>query len=225
MNEPSTLGEVIDAAAARHNGASGRRLAEIARKAGFTLSHATINRLRRGDIGETITEATLGALASLSGLSVEAVRTAAATQAGVTQNPEALFREYARLSGELIRVTFDYSRARGIDMKQAQEELEELQAMAYQLKDGRPWTPPWAPLGDAFGSDDTPWIERWWSTPAAARYRRRSDELLRDRLYGQVQSPLPSANYPEVRDSVLNAHAGESPEPDLGAGEDRGESV
>ncbi|GAA3962771.1 hypothetical protein [Gordonia caeni] len=177
MDKPSTLGELIDAASKRHNGASGRRLAELAQEAGYSLSHATINRLRRGDVGK-INQATIEALAHLAAVPLEVVMATAAGDTG--PSPESLARDYSRIQADLLRVAFDYARARGIKINEARDELEEVLVMSHQLKDGRPWTPPWNP-GEDFEAEDTPWKESWWHTPAAAEYQRRRDLALRDR--------------------------------------------
>lgn len=209
MDKPSTLAQVIAAAAKRHNAASGRRLAEIAQSDGFTLSHATVNRLRRGEIG-TISQPTIEAVAHLAGLDADLVRTIAVKQQGAGQSPEMLAREYTRVNAELHRVVFDYADARGIDVGDAIDELDEVRVMAAQLKDGRPWTPPWEPLPDEFLPGDQPWIEAWWTPAASAAYRRRRDERLRDRLYGRPSSVPASgaqSQADENKEAMLQAEA------------------
>ncbi|MFE2995059.1 hypothetical protein ACFXG4_08610 [Nocardia sp. NPDC059246] len=78
---PTTLADLLDAASRRHNGASGRRLAELAHAAGFEVSHATLNRVRRGTYGSTPTAATIEAIAHLAGVPSEAAFAAATTEA------------------------------------------------------------------------------------------------------------------------------------------------
>lgn len=71
MNETSTLAELLEQAAARHNNASGRRLAEIAQQAGIDVSHATLNRIRNGTYKSTPSDATIRAIAYLAGVNEE----------------------------------------------------------------------------------------------------------------------------------------------------------
>lgn len=68
MNETSTLADLLEQAAARHNNASGRRLAEIAQQAGIDVSHATLNRIRNGTYKSTPSDATIRAIAYLAGV-------------------------------------------------------------------------------------------------------------------------------------------------------------
>ncbi|MRH86052.1 helix-turn-helix domain-containing protein [Nocardia sp. SYP-A9097] len=77
----TTLAELIETASHRHNGASGRRLAELAQKAGHDVSHATLNRIRRGAYESTPTPQTIKAIAYLAGLPEPAAFAAAATEA------------------------------------------------------------------------------------------------------------------------------------------------
>ncbi|WP_353107920.1 hypothetical protein [Gordonia sp. (in: high G+C Gram-positive bacteria)] len=136
MDKPSTLAELIDTAAQRHDGASGRRLADIAQRDGFTLSHGTINRLRRGDKG-TVSRATIEALAHLSGVSIEdALRAAGPT--GRTQ--DAITSEYIRVSADALRLVVEYADAKHISTAAARAELGELV---------RSYIPPSSDFGDA----------------------------------------------------------------------------
>jgi hypothetical protein len=64
-----SLIELIDIAAQRHGGASGRRLAELAQRAGHDISHATLNRLRQGTYATRPTDASLRAIAYLADVS------------------------------------------------------------------------------------------------------------------------------------------------------------
>ncbi|MCV7067489.1 hypothetical protein H7H51_20605 [Mycolicibacterium farcinogenes] len=58
--------ELIEIAVKRHNGASGRRLADIAQQAGHDISHATLNRLRQGAYASQPTDASIRAIAYLA---------------------------------------------------------------------------------------------------------------------------------------------------------------
>ena len=61
-----SLMDLIEIAVKRHNGASGRRLAEIAQQAGHDISHATLNRLRQGIYASRPTDASIRAIAYLA---------------------------------------------------------------------------------------------------------------------------------------------------------------
>lgn len=86
MNETITLAELLERAAARHNNASGRRLADIAQQAGIEVSHATLNRIRNGTYKSTPSDSTIRAIAHLAGVPEESAFTAA----GATP-PESLY--------------------------------------------------------------------------------------------------------------------------------------
>jgi hypothetical protein len=75
-----SLIDLIDIAAQRHGGASGRRLAELAQRAGHDISHATLNRLRQGTYATRPTDASIRAIAYLADVS----ENAAFAAAGVT---------------------------------------------------------------------------------------------------------------------------------------------
>lgn len=74
-----SLVDLIDSAARRHDGASVRRLAELAQRAGHDISHTTLNRLRQGAYVSRPTDASLRAIAYLA----EVPETAAFAAAGV----------------------------------------------------------------------------------------------------------------------------------------------
>lgn len=74
-----SLMELIEVAAKRHGGASGRRLAELAQRAGHDISHATLNRLRQGTYASRPTDASIRAIAYLA----EVPETMAFTAVGV----------------------------------------------------------------------------------------------------------------------------------------------
>ena len=71
-----SLMDLIEIAAKRHGGASGRRLADVAQQAGHDISHATLNRLRQGTYASRPTDASIRAIAYLAEVS-EAVAFAA----------------------------------------------------------------------------------------------------------------------------------------------------
>jgi hypothetical protein len=64
-----SLIELIDQAAARHDGASGRRLAELAQHAGHDISHATLNRIRQGSYQSRPSDVSIRAIAFLADVS------------------------------------------------------------------------------------------------------------------------------------------------------------
>lgn len=74
-----SLVELIESAARRHDGASGRRLAEIAQRGGHEVSHATLNRLRQGTYASRPSDASIRAIAYLA----EVPETVAFAAAGV----------------------------------------------------------------------------------------------------------------------------------------------
>lgn len=61
-----SLVELIEAAVRHHDGASGRRLAEIAQRGGHDVSHATLNRLRQGTYASRPSDASIRAIAYLA---------------------------------------------------------------------------------------------------------------------------------------------------------------
>ncbi|BBB40373.1 hypothetical protein MASB_09390 [Mycobacteroides abscessus subsp. bolletii BD] len=71
--------ELIESAARRHDGASGRRLAEIAQRGGHEVSHATLNRLRQGTYASRPSDTSIRAIAYLA----EVPETVAFSAAGV----------------------------------------------------------------------------------------------------------------------------------------------
>ncbi|UEA54894.1 hypothetical protein LK468_08905 [Mycobacteroides abscessus] len=71
--------ELIESAVRRHDGASGRRLAEIAQRGGHEVSHATLNRLRQGTYASRPSDTSIRAIAYLA----EVPETVAFAAAGV----------------------------------------------------------------------------------------------------------------------------------------------
>jgi hypothetical protein len=83
-----SLIELIDIAAQRHGGASGRRLAELAQRAGHDISHATLNRLRQGTYATRPSDASIRAIAYLADVS----ENTAFAAAGVTAPAAAAYQ-------------------------------------------------------------------------------------------------------------------------------------
>lgn len=76
-----SLIDLIEIAATRHGGASGRRLAELAQRAGHDISHATLNRLRQGTYATRPSDASIRAIAYLADVSENVAFAAAAVTA------------------------------------------------------------------------------------------------------------------------------------------------
>ncbi|BBZ12293.1 hypothetical protein [Mycobacterium branderi] len=76
-----SLIDLIELAATRHGGASGRRLAELAQRAGHDISHATLNRLRQGTYATRPSDASIRAIAYLADVSENVAFAAAAVTA------------------------------------------------------------------------------------------------------------------------------------------------
>lgn len=161
MTETPTLDELVEKAAARHNGASGRRLAEIAHQGGHEVSHATLNRIRRGTYASTPTDQTLHAIAFLAGVDPKVAFAALAAQHEETRATADLYYRWARLQLESRRLAHEYAHMRAIDIDAAERELAEIFEMEEDRRRGRPWTPPWDP-GPEYNEGDTPWLRSWW---------------------------------------------------------------
>ncbi|AFV14794.1 MULTISPECIES: hypothetical protein [Mycobacterium] len=76
-----SLIDLIEIAATRHDRASGRRLAELAQRAGHDISHATLNRLRQGTYATRPSDASIRAIAYLADVSENVAFAAAAVAA------------------------------------------------------------------------------------------------------------------------------------------------
>ncbi|MFE5702094.1 hypothetical protein [Rhodococcus koreensis] len=176
MSKVETLADLLKVASARHNGASGRRLAEIAIADGHDVSHATLNRIRQGKYSSRPTENTIRAIAHLAGVSDETAFLIAGSQAPVQRTFEEVFVEWQQHMGKAMLLTFEYARMRGIDGATADEELREAMHMAGQMKDGRPWTPPWQ--ASKYGEGEEPWRESWWREQQPTRQGGRGVEAL-----------------------------------------------
>jgi len=105
-----SLVELIDAAAARHGGVSGRRLAQIARDGGHDVTHATLNRIRQNSYLSRPSVATVRAIAYLAGVAEDTAFAAAGVtlaRAGQPYRPPAeadrLDARQRKALSELIR--------------------------------------------------------------------------------------------------------------------------
>ncbi|OBJ81398.1 hypothetical protein A9W97_02440 [Mycobacterium gordonae] len=76
-----SLIDLIEIAATRHGGASGRRLAELAQRAGHDISHATLNRLRQGSYATRPSDTSIRAIAYLADVSENVAFAAAGVSA------------------------------------------------------------------------------------------------------------------------------------------------
>lgn len=137
---------------------------------GTTVSHSTLNRIRRGTYGSVPTESVLKAVAYLAGVPEERVLSAPDASAG--RRPDAIFDDWQRAKAKVLNLEIEYAMARDIPIDEAEEELSHVLQMVFDTRVGRPWTPPWQP-GDAFDPDDEPWKAEWWatSTPISAADR------------------------------------------------------
>ncbi|NEW33792.1 hypothetical protein GV791_14635 [Nocardia cyriacigeorgica] len=218
MTETPSLDELVEKASARHNGASGRRLADIAQKAGYEVSHATLNRIRRGTYTSTPTDQTLHAIAFLAGVDPQVAFSALAAQHEDTRRTADLYFRWARLQLESRRLTHEYAHAREITTEAAERELAEILEMDEDRRQGRPWTPPWDP-GPEYGEGDTPWLRDWWTddaepdergiyTVSLPRWMHAGMPIGTDALVQQIQHIL--ARHPGGKSFVLHGFADES---------------
>jgi hypothetical protein len=113
-----SLIELIDIAAKRHGGASGRRLAELAQRAGHDISHATLNRLRQGTYATRPSDASIRAIAYLADVAESIAFTAAGVRAptAVVYAPPA---EAQRMSTRQRKALDELIRAFAADEKPA----------------------------------------------------------------------------------------------------------
>jgi hypothetical protein len=89
LKTSKSLIDLIDIAAQRHGNASGRRLAELAQRAGHDISHATLNRLRQGTYASRPSDVSIRAIAFLADVSENTAFLAAGvtTPAAVAYQP------------------------------------------------------------------------------------------------------------------------------------------
>jgi hypothetical protein len=87
MGAKRSLVELIDAAAARHGGVSGRRLAQIAQEAGHDITHATLNRIRQDTYLSRPSVASVRAIAYLANVSEDTAFAAAGVTLARTGEP------------------------------------------------------------------------------------------------------------------------------------------
>jgi hypothetical protein len=105
-----SLVELIDTAAARHGGVSGRRLAQIAQEAGHDITHATLNRIRQDTYLSQPSVASVRAIAYLAGVAEDTAFAAAGVTVARTGEPwhppveaDRLDARQRKALGELIR--------------------------------------------------------------------------------------------------------------------------
>ncbi|GAB4664138.1 hypothetical protein [Mycobacterium intracellulare] len=113
-----SLIDLIEIAATRHGGASGRRLAELAQRAGHDISHATLNRLRQGTYATRPSDASIRAIAYLADVS-ENIAFAAA---GVSAPAAVMYQapaEAQRMSTRQRKALDELIRAFAVDDKPA----------------------------------------------------------------------------------------------------------
>lgn len=104
-----SLMDLIEIAAKRRDGASGRRLAELAQQAGHDISHATLNRLRQGTYASRPTDASIRAIAYLAevpetvAFAAVGVRPPAADQYQIPVEAQRMSTRQRRALDELLR--------------------------------------------------------------------------------------------------------------------------
>ncbi|MEB3064373.1 hypothetical protein [[Mycobacterium] zoologicum] len=104
-----SLMDLIEIAAKRQDGASGRRLADLAQRAGHDISHATLNRLRQGTYASRPTDASIRAIAYLAevpetvAFAAVGVRPPAADQYQVPIEAQRMSTRQRRALDELLR--------------------------------------------------------------------------------------------------------------------------
>ncbi|OHU85557.1 hypothetical protein BKN37_26385 [Mycobacterium talmoniae] len=104
-----SLMDLIETAVKRHDGASGRRLAELAQHAGHDISHATLNRLRQGTYASRPTDASIRAIAYLAevpetvAFAAVGVRPPAAEQYKLPAEAQRMSTRQRRALDELLR--------------------------------------------------------------------------------------------------------------------------
>ncbi|AOS94978.1 hypothetical protein AN480_28475 (plasmid) [Mycobacterium intracellulare subsp. chimaera] len=113
-----SLIDLIEIAARRHGEASGRRLAELAQRAGHDISHATLNRLRQGTYATRPSDASIRAIAYLADVSenVAFAAAAVAAPAAVVYQPPA---EAQRMTTRQCKAVDELIRAFAADDKPA----------------------------------------------------------------------------------------------------------
>lgn len=165
MTDMRLLAELVDSASKRHNDASGRRLAEIAKADGFDVSHSTLNKIRKGTYTSEPSVATLRAIAHLARVAEEKVIYSVKDPKGVEDAAvERAFVEWLNAWYKAQNQILAYARLRGIRFEDAEEELQDVKRMFEDAQHGgkRPWTPPWNP-GPQFDEDEEPWKSEFWS--------------------------------------------------------------
>lgn len=99
-DEPLTLRDIAQRASDRHNGARGRELDRIAKRAGLTLSYTTVDKILNGTYLSRPKRDTLDALAILSGTARDEVYRAAGEPLPLTSFAEQLPADADLLSAE-----------------------------------------------------------------------------------------------------------------------------
>lgn len=143
MTEDKTLADYVELASKRHNGASGRRLAEIAAADDFDVSYNTINRIRKGTYTSEPTTATLRAIAHLAGVAEAEVFKAASAKPPWAEF-EKLFLQWRAAFDRLMDLTAQFARMRGSSVIEANRELNAALAIYEKFSRGlADWEPPW----------------------------------------------------------------------------------
>ncbi|MCK0174767.1 hypothetical protein [Mycolicibacterium sp. F2034L] len=158
MTDTLSLAQYVELASQRHNGASGRRLAEVAANHGYDVSHSTLNRIRRGTYTSRPTLATLDAIAFLA--AVEPADVYAAEGVAHTthwREYEATFFQYYEQQERLNTTISRYATLRGLGWNEAADELLQVVRHYHDFQQGRgDWDPPWCEPEDDDVNDGPP---------------------------------------------------------------------
>jgi transcriptional regulator with XRE-family HTH domain len=166
MTNMRLLAELVDRASANYNGASGRRLAEAAKAAGFEVSHSTLNKIRKGTYESEPSVATLRAIAHLARVPEDKLLASIKDPQGIADaEAERVFVEWLNSWNRVQNQVLAYARLRTIPFEDAEAELHDVKSMFEDGQHGgkRPWTPPWNP-GPQFRPGEEPWKREWWAT-------------------------------------------------------------
>ncbi|MFQ2844088.1 hypothetical protein [Mycobacterium paragordonae] len=217
MADMRLLAELLDRASERHNGASGRRLADIAKADGFDVSHSTLNKIRKGTYTSEPTVATLRAIAHLARVREDKVLYSIKEPKGIEDAAvERAFTEWLNAWYREQNLVLDYARARRIAFEDAEEELQDVKTMFEERNIGRPWTPPWNP-GPEFQAGEEPWKAEWWVTsepspdfPGAIRIGFGGWDVEKVRRNRPVAEGLDAQHEAHRRDELDKYHVAEA---------------
>lgn len=126
-------------------------------------------------------------------------------ESGLLLENEELFEEWSTLFLRSLALEMEYARRRGFTQPaQAREELVETLFMAAQVKDGRPWVPPWEEISDDEAQDQID----------ALRETGLNDEHGEPIEDDEPPHPIPEPEFDDdyLRDLGAAAREGDSPD-------------